>query len=408
MATSEAVRELNESRSRDVQVAEAPDFEVSLFSERGFALAQRVARMFASSDAVPAQFRQWQIKRNYKGEIQSQIENHSAMGNCLVAIEMARATGMSIVSVMQNANIIDGKLSWSATFWIAAINACGRFTPLRFEIKPGDEIDVDHTETYWESGDKKTRKQTVRVRDYQCIAHAYEKENGRRIDGPRIESIPVTMRMAVEEGWYSRPGSKWRTPLFMQMLQYRAATFFGRLNAPDVVMGLGQTTEERMDTIDAEIDPDTGILTPVDEIRDRVKAKAADSMASELNRAAKPTPAGQPAATPNANPEPSAVSAAPAAPSATEGPPAAPLQDEGQGSPASDDLPPQAQMSIDDGGPTLVDVVSLLNSAKTVESLDEACVLAQGLPGPDRAKADDIAAKIRARLTGRRARPSME
>lgn len=74
-------------------------------------------------------------------------------------------------------------------------------------------------------------------------------EGGRRTDEV-VESIPVSMKMAVEEGWYPKSGSKWQTEMRYQMLQYRAGAFFGRIHAPDVVMGMGKTTEERMDTIE--------------------------------------------------------------------------------------------------------------------------------------------------------------
>lgn len=38
-------------------------------------------------------------------------------------------------------------------------------------------------------------------------------------------------------GWYSKNGSKWQTMPEL-MLRYRAATFFGRLYAPDILMGM--------------------------------------------------------------------------------------------------------------------------------------------------------------------------
>jgi hypothetical protein len=64
---------------------------------------------------------------------------------------------------------------------------------------------------------------------------------------PVVESAPVSMKMAVEEGWYGKSGSKWQTELKQLMLQYRAGSFFGNIHAPDVVMGMGRTTEEVID-----------------------------------------------------------------------------------------------------------------------------------------------------------------
>jgi len=56
------------------------------------------------------------------------------------------------------------------------------------------------------------------------------------------------MDMAVAEGWFGKAGSKWQT-MPEVMLRYRAASFFGKLYAPELLMGI-QTAEEIHDTID--------------------------------------------------------------------------------------------------------------------------------------------------------------
>ena len=45
------------------------------------------------------------------------------------------------------------------------------------------------------------------------------------------------MNMANDEGWTSKNGSKWKTMPDV-MIQYRAASFFGRMNCPDMIMGI--------------------------------------------------------------------------------------------------------------------------------------------------------------------------
>jgi hypothetical protein len=117
---------------------------VDMFTERGFALAVRLAKAYSSSDAVPACFRQTIEKKGRGGS--TWLDNPAALGNCLVAIETARAVGVSITSVMQNANVIEGRLTWSAQYKIAAINASGRFTPLRFELKNLGRIKATYKE----------------------------------------------------------------------------------------------------------------------------------------------------------------------------------------------------------------------------------------------------------------------
>ena len=45
------------------------------------------------------------------------------------------------------------------------------------------------------------------------------------------------MKMARDEGWVSKNGSKWKT-MPEVMIRYRAASFFGRMNCPDMIMGI--------------------------------------------------------------------------------------------------------------------------------------------------------------------------
>lgn len=166
--------------------------------DKSFNHAQRVAIMMAKSDLVP---------ENYKGD--------KNIPNVMIALEMANRIGASPLQVMQNLCIVHGKPSWSSQFIIASINSCGKFSPLRFDIE-GD-------------GD-----------NMACIAWAYDRATKDRLDGPKI-----TMAMAKAEGWITRNGSKWKTMPEL-MIRYRAAAFFGRLYAPEIMMGM-HTAEEIMD-----------------------------------------------------------------------------------------------------------------------------------------------------------------
>lgn len=183
---------------------EAANVQFGFADSAGFAMMQRAAQLLASSTLVPQQFR---------GNI----------SDCVIAIEMARRLGASPLAVMQSIYIVHGRPSWSAQFIIACLNASGRFSPLRFEM----------------SGDGMTRA---------CVAWATDLATGDRLDGPA-----VTIAMAKAEGWYDRKGkdgaaaSKWPTMPEL-MLRYRAAMFFGRLYASDIMMGM-QTREELEDRI---------------------------------------------------------------------------------------------------------------------------------------------------------------
>ena len=133
------------------------------------------------------------------------------VANTLVALEMANRMGASPLMVMQNLHIIHGRPSWGSSFIIASLNSCGRFSTLRFV------------------GDSN-----------KCKAVATDKATGEVLEGPT-----VSLEMAKAEGWLTKTGSKWITMPEL-MLKYRAAAFFGRLYAPEVLMGM-QTSEEIVD-----------------------------------------------------------------------------------------------------------------------------------------------------------------
>jgi hypothetical protein len=295
MQETKTVEQLKSSSSREI--ANVPDLKIDMFSLRGFELAQRISKAFATSDAVPAIFRSHNVKKTKEGEVW--VENPSSFGNCLVAVETAQAVGMSITAVMQNANVIEGKLSWSGKFIIAAVNASRRFTPLRFDIQNKGMITAKYKEKQvWnkEKGGYDFTEKSVEVENLECTAWAYIMESGKATQ-ERIEGAPVSMKMAVEEGWYGKSGSKWQTEMKHLMLQYRAGAYFGNIHAPDVVMGMGRTTEELVDmgTIDVEKQPDGSYAaTNLEELRGSVepnqnKKQKVDAQEVDVKEQAKDT-----------------------------------------------------------------------------------------------------------------------
>lgn len=171
--------------------------------------------------------------------------------NTLIAIEVAQRTGASPLAVMQNLYIVHGRPGWSAQYIIAAVNASGRYSPLRFEL----------------TGDGNERS---------CIAWATDKS------GVRLDSPPVSIEMAKQEGWYGKNGSKWKTMPEL-MLRYRAATLFGRLYAPEILMGM-QTSDE-IDDLPSEVH-----MGQAEEVRPAIEhkpASRADKVRAAVARKAK-------------------------------------------------------------------------------------------------------------------------
>ena len=173
---------------------------VKSFEDQKFESLQRKAMALAKSELIPKQF---------QGKI----------ADCIIAVDMAERTGSPALAVLQNLHVIHGKPSWSSQFIIAVINQCGRFEPLRFSIRG--------------EGD-----------DYGCVAYTHyigeEKTKENAIKSPRI-----TVGIAKAEGWHGKTGSKWKTMPEL-MVQYRAATLFGRLFCPDLLMGM-QSVDELAD-----------------------------------------------------------------------------------------------------------------------------------------------------------------
>lgn len=180
-------------------------YSIALTDSQGFELAQRAARMLASSSLVP---------KEYQGNL----------ANCVIALNMAYRLGADPIMVMQNLVIVHGRPTWSSQFLISTVNTCGRFTALRYEF----------------FGEKGTD-------GWGCRAWAVEKTTGEKLVG-----TDITIGMAKDEGWYGKNGSKWKT-MPQQMLMYRAGSWWARAYAPELSMGL-HTAEEAADIID--VNPD--------------------------------------------------------------------------------------------------------------------------------------------------------
>ncbi|WP_336975302.1 hypothetical protein [Acinetobacter pittii] len=255
-----------------------PQQSIGLLNLEAFELSQRIAKMLSASTLVPEQYRQTikvkTGKDQYGNMTYREEPNPNGLANCVIALNMASRLNADPLMVMQNLYLIEGRPSWSSQFIMAAINSCGRFSALRFELEDLGEKEVEYTETVWENRSKKNVVKKITIRDLSCVAFAVERETGER-----IESSKITMEMAVKEGWYGKNGSKWQT-MPEQMLRYRAASFFGRVYAPELLMGLRSTEEEQERIID--VTPETVVVSAsnfAELKREILKAKTADEMA---------------------------------------------------------------------------------------------------------------------------------
>ena len=177
-------------------------------------------------------------------------------GSVALCLDMAQRMGLPVLTVLQNLHVIKGKPSWSASFLIGAVNASGRFGPLRFR-EVGDE-----GKDSW----------------------GFRAEASDLADGELLKGEAVTMAMAKAEGWATRKGSKYRT-MPGQMLRYRAAAFWARLYAPEIAHGL--LTAEEAQTL-----PDPGGTRAADLSR-AITGEVADTETGDLREPGVDEPAAE-------------------------------------------------------------------------------------------------------------------
>ncbi|WP_454691174.1 hypothetical protein [Achromobacter aloeverae] len=264
-ATQQAAPQTNLDALRAPAESRLPTVTPGFGSLQAFELMQRQAKLLSATDLVPEQYRGVIEKRDRYGNVTDSRENPKAIANCTVALNMALRMRADPLMIMQNLHVIEGRPSWSAAFIIAMINDCGRFSPLRFEFRDLGEKTVEYVSFEWKTGQdgrrsRETVTQKVRIRDRGCVAWVIELATGER-----LESDEITLEMAIREGWYTKNGSKWQT-MPGQMLRYRSGSFFGRIYAPELLMGL-PSDEEVRDTLEARTEPDGTISVDVETLR---------------------------------------------------------------------------------------------------------------------------------------------
>lgn len=209
---TEEIKEAEQNEQMQLATAQMTPGGLTMWNDTKLMnLAYRTAGILSKSGLVPASYQ-------------------NSPENCLIAIDLANRQGLSPMMVMQNLYVVKGKPAWSGSFCAAAINGCGKFTPLEY-------VFVGEPGTLSEG----------------CFARAMRKANG-----TVCVSETVSLKMAKDEGWLDKPGSKWKT-MPRQMMMYRAASFFARAHCPEVLLGI-QTVEEVRDVKGWE-EPEDNVTT---------------------------------------------------------------------------------------------------------------------------------------------------
>lgn len=184
-----------------------PANAVSVFLDREtFEDALHMAKALAYSTMVPDQYKMYSVKNG------QEVKNPDAMGNCVIALELAGRLRVSPLMVMQQVDMVKGRPGLRGAFCAALVNQSGLFERLDYE---------------WRGEEGKD--------DWGCRAFAKRLKDGTVCYGPWVD-----MKMVKAEGWINN--AKWKS-MPEVMATYRAAAFFARRWAPDIIMGM-QSIEE--------------------------------------------------------------------------------------------------------------------------------------------------------------------
>jgi len=200
---------------------------VSVFdSNSNFEEAVKMCEFLSKSEMVPIEYR-----------------GVNKIPNTMIALDISRRLGESILTVMQNLDVIHGKPSFGSKYLIARARQSGY--KIKYLIKKGEaRKNVEHT-VYKKGETPKTYTQTI---DNMFCKAVMIEPNGEKTEGPEI-----SIEMAVKEGWYGKSNSKWKNMPEL-MLRYRAASFLIKTSYPELAFGMPITEEvlDQVDTIDGE------------------------------------------------------------------------------------------------------------------------------------------------------------
>lgn len=240
--------------SQEIVKANSAVKQFNYFDNDQFAVMQRICTMFANSELVPERYR-----------VSDKNPKEKAIANCMIAVETAQRIGASPLLVMQNLDIIQGKPGWSSKFLIATVNTSGRYSTMKYRFTNLGKVGkIEVVEYKWENRQKvavKTVFDGSAIDNVECVAYTVEKGTEEV-----LESSEVSVKLAIQEGWYTKAGSKWPT-MTKKMLKYRAASFWTNEYAPELSMGM-KTAEEIGDIEDIEYEDVS------DKVKKEVKGQA--------------------------------------------------------------------------------------------------------------------------------------
>lgn len=166
--------------------------------------------------------------------------------SCLVAIDLSRRLGVSVLTIFPHLYVIDAKPAFSTQFLITLVNRSGLFSRVEWETGVDGEITVNYCD--FKDGQRQTWSETVP--NHYAIAKLTERRTNRLFESPCVD-----IRFADRNGWVSKPGSKWRTMPEI-MCAYRSASILIKRICPELTMGMdfAEDVQDAIETIDIRQD----------------------------------------------------------------------------------------------------------------------------------------------------------
>lgn len=172
----------NEMKQQVVQATDNRSDE-----EKAFDFSYRKAQAFITGSILPQHFKN--------------------IGDVMILDDMSRSLNIPMIMLAQQVYMVKGKAGMSGQLAIALLNKSNKFSkPILFEEKE---------------------------QDFGIRAYSY-------IDNTRVNGEWITDELIQANGWLTN--TKWGT-MKNQMARYRSATWFGRVYAPEVLMGFRSEDE---------------------------------------------------------------------------------------------------------------------------------------------------------------------
>lgn len=177
--------------------------------------AMDAAKFFAGSQLVPPEF------QNKPADI-------------VLSMDIAERIGGSFLAVLQGVNIIHSRPTFSGLFIAAMLNTSGKFTPIRYDKEEEGllKVNAKYLEYDKQARRNKVLHREIEIENISCVAYAFDLGTGDELRGPKVD-----VAMAAREGWYLKSDSKWQT-MPEVMLHYRSVSMFGKIHAPELLLGL--------------------------------------------------------------------------------------------------------------------------------------------------------------------------